>query len=75
MALEPKERTRSRGGNTVLASAGLGDDPALAHPLREQRLAKGVVDLVGASVGEILALQEYPDRRVRKDPPYVELVA
>ena len=41
----------------MLAGAGLGDDPLLAHPLGEQRLADGVVDLVRAGVGEVLALE------------------
>ena len=33
-------------------------DAATGHPLREQRLPERVVDLVGAGVGEILALEE-----------------
>ncbi len=41
----------------MLAGAGLGDHPLLAHPLGEERLADRVVDLVGAGVGEVLALQ------------------
>src|SRR6185436_5447306 len=31
------------------------------HPLRDQRLADGVVDLVRAGVVEVLALQEQPE--------------
>ena len=56
-ALEPEQRAGGRRGDAVLAGAGLGDHPRLAHPLREQRLADRVVDLVGAGVGEVLALQ------------------
>ena len=33
-ALEPEQRAGGRGGDAVLAGAGLGDDPRLAHPLR-----------------------------------------
>ena len=39
-ALEAEERGRGGGGDAVLASTGLGDEPGLAHPLREQRLAR-----------------------------------
>jgi hypothetical protein len=56
-ALELEQRTRGRGGDAVLAGAGLGDDPPLAHPQGEQRLAERVVDLVGAGVVEVLALE------------------
>ena len=41
----------------MLARAGLGDDARLAHALGEQRLAEHVVDLVGAGVAEVLALE------------------
>ena len=37
--------------------ARLGDDPLLAQSLGEQRLAERVVDLVGARVRQVLALQ------------------
>ena len=56
-AVEPEQRAGGGGRDAVLAGAGLGDDPRLAHPLGEQRLAERVVDLVGAGVGEVLALQ------------------
>ena len=39
------------------AGAGLGDDAFLAHPARHQNLAEHIVDLVGAGVIELLALQ------------------
>jgi hypothetical protein len=43
----------------VLARAGLGDDALRAEPLREQRLAERVVDLVRAGVREVLALEPH----------------
>jgi len=42
----------------VLARAGLGDHPPLAHPLGQQGLAEGVVELVRARVQQVLALEE-----------------
>ena len=56
-ALEPEQRAGGGRRDPVLPGAGLGDHPRLAHPLGEQRLADRVVDLVGAGVGEVLALQ------------------
>src|SRR5215213_9982506 len=44
-------------GDAVLARAGLGDDALLAHPVGEENLAQGVVDLVRAGVREVLALE------------------
>ena len=44
----------------MLAGAGLGDDPGLAHVAGEQRLAEHVVDLVRAGVVEVLALEQDP---------------
>ena len=41
----------------MLAGAGLGDDAALAQPLREHGLSECVVQLVRAGVEQILALQ------------------
>ncbi len=60
-ALQPEAGAHGGGGHAVLAGAGLGDDPLLAHAQSEQRLAEGVVDLVGTGVVEVLALQ--PDAR------------
>ena len=56
-ALEPEQRARGGGRDAVLAGAGLGDDPLLAHALGEQRLAERVVDLVRAGVEQVLALE------------------
>ncbi len=59
------EQGAGRGrGDAVLAGPGLGDHPRLAQPPGEQRLAQGVVDLVGPGVAEVLALEvEAQDRR------------
>ena len=60
-ALQPEQRRRGRGGDPVLAGAGLGDHPGLAHPPGQQRLAEDVVDLVRTGVVQVLALEQ--DRR------------
>jgi hypothetical protein len=57
VALEPEVRGSGGARDAVLPGAGLGDDALLAHALGEQGLAEGVVDLVGAGVGEVLALE------------------
>ena len=56
-ALEAEARADGRGRDAVLAGAGLGDDPPLAEPPREHRLAERVVQLVRAGVQEVLALE------------------
>ena len=61
-AFEPEPGAHRGRGDAVLARAGFRDDPALAHPLRQQRLADGVVDLVGAGVIEVLPLEQAPGR-------------
>ena len=58
-ALEAEQCADGRRRHAVLAGAGLGDDAALAHPLREQGLAERVVDLVRAGMRQILALEEH----------------
>ena len=50
----------------MLARTSLGDHAMLSHPLREQGLADRAVDLVGAGVRKVLALQQdatQPDGR------------
>ena len=61
-ARQAEQRARGRGRDAVLAGAGLGDDPRLAEPPGEQRLAERVVDLVGAGVGQVLALEVQAER-------------
>ena len=53
------------GGDAVLAGAGLGDDPGLAHAPGQQDLAEAVVDLVRAGVVQLFALQIDLARRRR----------
>ena len=60
-ALEAEQGGRGGGGHAVLAGPGLGDQPALAHALGQQRLADHVVQLVRPGVGQVLALEEQPD--------------
>ena len=59
-AVEPEVGRRRRAGHAVLARAGLGDHPVLAHPPGQQGLAEHVADLVGAGVVEVLALEQDP---------------
>jgi hypothetical protein len=56
-ALESKAGAHGGSGNTVLASASLGDDALLPEPLGEQSLRDGVVDLVGTGMVQILPLE------------------
>ena len=56
-ARESEQRAGRGGGDAVLTGSRLRDDPLLAQPLREQRLAERVVDLVRARVRQVLALQ------------------
>ena len=41
----------------MLARAGFGDDPGLAHAAREQDLAEAIVDLVAAGMVQLVALE------------------
>ena len=49
-ARQVEQRADRGGGDAVLAGAGLGDDPGLAHASGQQDLAHAIVDLVGAGV-------------------------
>ena len=59
------------GRQAVLARAGLGDELGLAHVLGEQALAERVVDLVGAAVEQVLALEIDLEAHVLAEPPGV----
>ena len=61
-ARQAEQRAGGRGRHAVLAGPGLGDDPGLAEAAGQERLAEGVVDLVGTGVGEVLALQVDAER-------------
>ncbi len=56
-ALEAEQGADGGRGHAVLAGAGLGDDAAFAHAAGQQALAEGIVDLVGAGVGQVLAFE------------------
>src|SRR2546422_11687616 len=56
-AVEAEPRADGRGRDAVLSGARLGDDPALAEPPGEHGLAERVVELMGARVEQVLALQ------------------
>src|SRR5712692_4820099 len=71
-------------GDAVLARTGLGDDALLAHLDGEQRLSDRVVELVGAGMAEVLALEmdvrpaemlAQPVRRVKRRRPSDEGMA
>ncbi len=55
-AFESKESAHRSGCHAMLAGAGFGDDPLLAHPPSEQSLPQAVVDLVRAGVQQVFAL-------------------
>ena len=55
----------------MLACAGLGDDGCLAHRLGKQGLAEAVVDLVGASVVKIFALEVNLSACQERGPGYL----
>ncbi len=57
-ALQAVAGANGGGGHAMLACAGLGNDARLAHALGEHGLADGVVDLVGARVVQVFALEE-----------------
>ncbi len=57
LALHPHEGGDGGGGHPVLSGAGLGDDPFLPHPPRQQPLADGVVHLVRAGMVQVFPLQ------------------
>ena len=68
LALETHQRRRRGGGHAVLAGTGLGDQPGLAHPLGEQRLAEHVVDLVRTGVVEVLTLEQHANAELLAQP-------
>ena len=54
---QPELGAQRRGGDTMHAGAGLGDDAGLAHAPGQHDLAEHVVHLVRAGVVELLALE------------------
>ena len=57
VALEPEVGCCSSQGHAVLSGAGLGDQFLFPHIFGQQTLAHTVVELVGAGVVEIFALE------------------
>ena len=55
-AFHSEQRSGGRCRHAVLASASLRNDALFAHAFRQQNLAQDIVDLVGARVVEVLAL-------------------
>ncbi len=56
-AFQAKPRTNRRGGNPVLTSAGLGNNPAFSHPARQQNLPQHVVDFMRTRMVQLVALE------------------
>lgn len=63
-ALHAKQGANGCRRHTMLPGARLRDDAVLADALRKEGLPHGIVDLVRARVGELLAFQ--PDLRDRQ---------
>src|SRR5579862_3675273 len=56
-AFETEQGADGGGGNSMLASAGFGDDSLLAHALDQKTLPQAVVDFVRSGVEQVFALQ------------------
>mmetsp|Transcript_6582 Transcript_6582/g.15700 ORF Transcript_6582/g.15700 Transcript_6582/m.15700 type:complete len:599 (-) Transcript_6582:87-1883(-) len=56
-ALHPQQRAGRGRGDPVLAGPGLSNDAALPNLLGQESLSHRVVDLMGASVGQLLTLE------------------
>ena len=54
---EAEQRRGGGGGDAVHPGPGFGDHAALAHALRDERLAESVVDLVRPGVVQVLAFE------------------
>ena len=57
LAFHAKESCHSGGGHTMLTSTSFGDYLLLAHALCQKSLSQSIVNLVGASVKQILPLE------------------
>ena len=57
-ALKPQLGTNCGRSHPMLPGPGLGDDASLAHAVSEQALSQGVVDFMGAGVGQVFSFQE-----------------
>ena len=57
-AVQAQQGADHGGGRPVLAGAGLGDDAPLTHPLGQEGLPQNLVALVGATMDQVLALEQ-----------------
>src|SRR6266581_4017394 len=57
---QSQSRARHSGSNPMLSRAGFSNDPPFPHFLGQESLAESIVDLVGATMQEILSLQIDP---------------
>ena len=73
-AFQPVARCHRGRGHPVLACTRLGDDALLAHAPGQERLANGVVDLVGPGVVEIFTLEVdlCPTQHLRPAPRVID---
>ena len=46
--------------DSVLTGSCFSDDPLFTHALCQQSLSQGIINLMGAGVGQVLPFQEYP---------------
>src|SRR5579859_3640083 len=67
-AVEAEARAHRGSRDAMLTGARLRDDPALLHSLREEDLSQRVVDLVGAGVVQVFALQQDARANSRRQP-------
>ena len=73
LTLQTEQGGGRGGGDAVLSRPRLGDDARLAHAFCQQRLTDAVVDLVGASVIEVFALEINPRAAGRLGQPLGEV--
>ena len=73
MAFEAEPGGDGGAGDAVLAGAGFGDDPGLAHVPREQRLADGIVHFVGAGMVQVFAFQPDAGAAAGRAQPFGEI--
>src|SRR5712691_10010749 len=60
LRVQPQSRARHSGSNPVLSRPGFSNDPPLSHFLGQESLAESIVNLVRATMQEILSLQVDP---------------
>src|SRR5664280_833081 len=63
-AFHPEQCRSGSRGHAVLTGTRLGDQALLAHPTSEEGLTYDIVDLVGAGMSQVLALQQHPNAQL-----------